>query len=61
MLSNTEIIEINSLFILIDHGVIRLTKQSIEWLKNKSIEQYALLNWLLTRWVFIRKHIYHLP
>ena len=63
MLSDTEITEIECIFILIDHGVIsyRVTIECLQGLKNKSIERFALLNWMLTRWVLLRKHKYHLP
>jgi len=63
MLSNTEITEIEYIFILIDHGVIpyRVTLLYLEWLKYKNVERFALLNWMLKRWVFFRKNKFHLP
>ena len=63
MLSHAEITEIECIFILIDNGVIshRVTLQCLEGLKYKSIERFALLNWMLNRWVLLRKNKYHLP
>ena len=63
MLSNAEITEIECIFVLIDNGAIenRVTLQFLEWLQNKDIRRFALLNWMLSRWVLLRKNEYHLP
>ena len=63
MLSNTEITEIECIFMLIDNGAIehRVTLQFLEWLQNKDIRRFALLDWMLSRWILLRQHKYHLP
>ena len=63
MLSNADITEIECIFLLIDNGAIKkcVTLQFLEWLQNKDIRRFALLNWMLTRWVLLRKNKYHLP
>ena len=63
MLSNAEITEIECIFMLIDNGAIphRVTLQFLEWLQNKDIRRFELLNWMLSRWVLLRKNKYHLP
>ena len=63
MLSDAEVTEIECIFILIDNGLIPVcvTIQFLIWLENKSIERFALLNWMLNRWVFIRQNKHHLP
>ena len=63
MLSHTEITEIECIFLLIDNGFVSrdVASQFLEWLLNTSIERFALLHWMLTRWVYIRKNAYDLP
>ena len=63
MLSYADITEIECIFLLIDNGAIesRVTLQFLEWLQNKDIRRFALLNWMLTRWVLLRKNKYHSP
>ena len=63
MLSDAEITEIECIFMLIDNGAIphRVTLQFLEWLQNKDIRRFELLNWMLSRWVLLRKNKYHLP
>ena len=63
MLSDSEITEIECIFILIDNNVIphRVTLKFLDWLKNKNIERFALLDWMLNRWVLLRKGKYDLP
>ena len=63
MLSNIEITEIEYIFILIDHGIIpyNVTLRFLGWLKYKNVERFALLYWMLKRWVLLRKNKYHLP
>ena len=63
MLSDADITEIECIFLLIDNGAIqkRVTLQFLEWLQNKDIRRFALLNWMLSRWVLLRKNEYHLP
>ena len=63
MLSYADITEIECIFLLIDNGAIknRVTLQFLEWLQNNDIRRFALLNWMLSRWVLLRKNKYHLP
>ena len=63
MLSNAEITEIECIFMLIDNGAIphRVTLQFLEWLQNKDVRRFALLNWMLSRWILLRQNKYHLP
>ena len=63
MLSDSEITEIECIFILIDNNVIphNVTLKFLDWLKNTNIERFALLDWMLRRWVLLRKCKYDLP
>ena len=63
MLSDSEITEIECIFILIDNNVIphNVTLKFLDWLKNKNIERFALLDWMLRRWVLLRQSKYDLP
>ena len=63
MLSYADITEIECIFLLIDNGAIkkRVTLQFLEWLQNKDIRRLELLNWMLSRWVLLRRIEYHLP
>ena len=63
MLSDSEITEIECIFILIDNNVIphNVTLKFLDWLTNKNIERFALLDWMLNRWVLLRKGKYDLP
>ena len=63
MLSNIQIDEIECIFKLIDDGHIpeSVAVEFLDWLEIKDIERFALLNWMLLRWVYIRDNKYHLP
>ena len=63
MLSDLQIDEMECIFRLIDHGYIpdNVVNEFLDWLKIKDTERFALLNWMLLRWVCIRDHKYHLP
>ena len=63
MLSTAEINEIECIFMLIDNGAIehRVALQFLEWLQNNDIRRFALLNWMLSRWILLRKCKHHLP
>ena len=63
VLTDCELIEAECIFLLIDNGILSKGKRN-EFMKTiyyQNLEMYALLNWMLTRWVFLRKHKYHLP
>ena len=63
MLSDLQIDEMEFIFRLIDDGHLpeSVTIDFLKWLKIRDTERFALLNWMLLRWVFIRDHKYHLP
>ena len=63
MLSNLQIDAIGCISRLIDDGHIpeSVAVESPEWLKIQDVERFALLNWMLLRWVYIRDNKYHLP
>ena len=63
MLNDLQIDEIEFIFRLIDDGHLpdSVTIEFLNWLEKEDTERYALLNWMLMRWVYIRKHKYHLP
>ena len=63
MLSDLQIDEMEFIFRLIDDGHLpqNVTIDFLDWLKIKDTERFALLNWMLLRWVYIRYDKYHLP
>jgi len=63
MLDDLQIDEIEFIFRLIDDGHLpdSVTIEFLNWLEKTDTERYALLNWMLLRWVYIRDHKYHLP
>ena len=63
MLSDLQIDEMEFIFRLIDDGHLpeSVTIEFLNWLEKKDFERFALLNWMLMRWVYIRDHKYHLP
>ena len=63
MLSNLQLDKIELIFWLIDDRLIpeSVTQQFLDWLQNEDFERFALLDWMLNRWVFLREHKYHLP
>jgi hypothetical protein len=63
MLSDLQIDEMECIFRLIDDGYLpdNVVNEFLDWLKIKDTERFALLNWMLLRWVYIRDHKYHLP
>jgi len=63
MLNDCAITEIECIFVLIDHNVIPsfTILRFLDWLKKMDIERFAYLNWLLVRWVKIRRNKNHLP
>lgn len=62
-LTDCELIEAECIFLLIDNGILSNEKcnKFMNTIYYQKPEMYALLNWMLTRWVFLRKHKYHLP
>ena len=63
MLSDLQIDEMECIFRLIEDGYLpdNVVNEFLDWLKIKDTERFALLNWMLLRWVFIRDHKYNLP
>ena len=63
MLSDLQIDEMEFIFRLIDDGYLtdNVVNEFLDWLKIRDTERFALLNWMLLRWVYIRYNKYHLP
>ncbi len=63
MLSDCELIEAECIFILIDNGVVSddVCDKLMECMFHKNFEMYVFIDWLLMRWVLLRKHRFHLP
>ena len=63
MLSDCEMIEAGCIFSLIDNGIIsnELSMEFMESIYHTNFEMFVLLNWMLMRWVCLRKHKFHLP
>ena len=63
MLSDLQIDEMEFIFRLIDDGHLpeSVTIEFLDWLKIRDTERFALLNWMLLRWIYIRDNKYHLP
>ena len=63
MLNDCETAEMECIFVLIDRGVVPsfTTLRFLDWLKKRDIERFAYLNWLLVRWVKIRRDKNNLP
>ena len=63
MLSDLQIDEMEYIFRLTDDGYLpdSVTIEFLNWLEKKDVERFALLHWMLMRWVLLREHTYHLP
>jgi len=63
MLSNLQIDEMEYIFMMIDDGHFpdNVVNEFLDWLKIKDTERFALLNWMLLRWVYLGDNKYHLP
>ena len=63
MLSECEMIQAECIFILIDNGIVssEVCMKFMESTYHKNYEMFVLLDWLLMRWVLLRKHKFHLP
>ena len=63
VLSDCELIEAECMFLLIDTGIVsdELSQEFMDCIFYTNYEMYVFLNWLLTRWVLLRKHKFHLP
>ena len=63
MLSDLQIDEMECIFRLIDDGYLpdNVVNEFLDWLKIRATERFALLNWMLLRWVFIRDRKSDLP
>ena len=63
MLSHSNIVGIECMFVLIDTGAIPhdVSERFMQHLfyTNSAVDAY--LNWLLTRWVLLGSHKFHLP
>ena len=63
MLSDCEMIEAECIFLLIDNGIVsnEVSMEFMESTYNNNYEMFVLLNWMLKRWVLLRKQKFHLP
>ena len=63
MLSDCEMIEAECIFLLIDNGIIsnEICVEFLESTYHTNYEMFVLLDWMLMRWVLLRKHKFHLP
>ena len=63
MLSDFKTAHTECLFLLIDNDIIvdNMFEQLMNNLMKNEYECYVYLNWLLTRWVFLRKNKFHIP
>ena len=63
MLTGCEMVEAECIFLLIDNGIIsnEVCMKFMGSLYHKHYEMFVLLDWMLIRWVLLRKHKFHLP
>lgn len=63
MLTDTEITMAEAIYLAIDSNKLppELCQCLVDSMYSHNKECYIYLIWLLTRWVVLRKHKYHLP
>ena len=63
MLSDLKTAQTECLFLLIDNDIIadKMFEQLMNNLMKNEYECYVYLNWLLTRWVYLRKNKFQIP
>ena len=63
VLTDCEFTEAECIFLLIDNGVIssEVSHEFMASMYHKKYEVFVLLNWMLTRWVLLRKNKFHVP
>ena len=63
MISDCELIEAECIFLLIDNGIFSndVCIKFMESIYHTNYEMFVLLDWMLMRWVLLRKHKFHLP
>ena len=63
VLSEREFAQAEAIFLLIDNGVVSYdqTNNFMACMKHLNYEISAFMDWLLFRWVLLRKHKFHLP
>ena len=63
VLTDCEIIEAECIFVLIDNGLVsnEICNEFMTSVYHKNYEMFTLLDWMLMRWVLLRKHKFHLP
>jgi hypothetical protein len=63
VLSECQVIEAECIFLLIDNGIISndICIAFMDTLYHTNFEMFALLDWMLMRWVVLRKSKFHLP
>ena len=63
VLTDCELIEAECIFLLIDNGIIshEVCVTFMRFTEIQNPEMFALLEWMLRRWVLIRQNKFHLP
>ena len=63
VLTEREFAQAEAIFLLIDNGVVSYdqTNNFMACMKHLNYEISAFMDWLLFRWVLLRKHKFHLP
>ena len=63
VLSDCDMIQAECIFLLIDNGIVLedVCEDFMAALFATNPEMYVLLDWMLMRWVLLRKHKFHLP
>ena len=63
VLTEREFAQAEAIFLLIDNGVVSYeqTHTFMSSMYNLNYEILVFMDWLLTRWVLLRKHKFHLP
>ena len=63
MPSDCELIEAECICLLIDNGIVSnaVCVEFMESTYHTNYEMFVLLDWMLMRWVLLRKHKFHLP
>ena len=63
VLTYPELIEAGCIFLLIDNNIIssEIRDEFKATIYHQNHEMFVLLNWMLMRWILLRKHKFHLP
>ena len=63
VLTDRDLTQVECIFLLIDNCIIPREKcmEFMASMYHEKYEVFVLLNWMLTRWVVLRQHKFHLP